>query len=207
MDQKKIDDAIDTLRDETTGGLVALSKKGPQGHDEEYLEAIRRMLFVRGVSDPATHVASHEGEMRGGLPAPGFGAIGGLIGGFVGYLIGTSPSLSFFDVITRGASLNGLNALLRPAAEYAFNFTLAGAVLGAAGGVAVAHLGTAEKQSRPSAVAAAICSHCGASHRPGTQFCGQCGKPLVSTCPKCGKAAPLNQRFCDGCGAGIGSAS
>lgn len=141
MDQNKIDDAINRLRDEATSGLVSLYRKGPQGHDEEYLEAIRRMLFARGVSDPTTYVANHVQEPRGGLPAPGFGAIGGLIGGFVGYLIGTSPPLSFFDVITRGASLNGLNVLLRPAAEYAFNFMLAGIVLGAAAGVVVAYFG------------------------------------------------------------------
>jgi hypothetical protein len=164
MDQHKIDDAIDTLRDETIRGLVALYRRGPRGHDEEYLEAIRRMLFARGVSDPATYVASHAQEQRDGSRAPRFGAIGGVIRGIVGYLVGTSPPLTFFDVITRGASLNGLNALLRPAAESAFNFMLAGVVLGAACGVVVAYFGAAEKQNRSSIAAAAVCGHCGASH-------------------------------------------
>jgi hypothetical protein len=61
-------------------------------------------------------------------PRPAIGGlVGGLVGAVVGCLLGTSPLLSFGDVLERGANLQGISALLRPAAEAASNWMIAGA--------------------------------------------------------------------------------
>jgi len=101
MDQhkNKINDAINALRDETTSGLVALYRRARRGMTRNTSKRSGRMLFARGVSDPATYVASHAQEPRAGSHTPGFGAIGVLIGGLVRYLLGTSTPLSFFGVV------------------------------------------------------------------------------------------------------------
>ncbi len=65
-----------------------------------------------------------------------FAGIGALVGGFVGFLMRPSVPLlgqiPFSDVVTRGANLQGLDALLlRNAAQQSFNDVLAGLIVGA----------------------------------------------------------------------------
>ncbi|SCC92942.1 conserved hypothetical protein [Thiomonas sp. X19] len=68
-----------------------------------------------------------------------FATLGALVGGFIGFLMRPSVpligQLPFRDVISRGADLQGLDAvLLRNVAQQSFNYVLAGAIVGAVGG-------------------------------------------------------------------------
>jgi hypothetical protein len=92
-------------------------------------------LLIRGYRAPRRGRYRHLDDPR---PAIG-GLVGGLVGAVVGYLLGTSPSLSFGDVLESGANLQGINALMRPAAEAASNWMLAGAIVGVVGGLIVAY--------------------------------------------------------------------
>ena len=128
-------------------------------------------------------------------------AIGGLVGAVVGYLLGTSPSLSLGDVLTRGANLQGFNALLRPAAEAASNWMIAGAIVGVVGGLIVIHLTSSRSSPAPTVETLPRCPNCGAQVSSGMEFCGKCGRSLaLTTCRKCGKPVPPNQEFCGACG-------
>lgn len=66
---------------------------------------------------------------------------GFFVGGFIGFLMRPSAflvgQLPFAVVITRGASLTGLDQLLRPTAETSFNQMTAAAVVGALAGLVV----------------------------------------------------------------------
>ena len=68
-----------------------------------------------------------------------FGALAGLAGGLVGFLLrpgGTIiPQLPFEMVITRGSNLQDLDSLLVPMAERSFNIMIAGTVVGVLIGV------------------------------------------------------------------------
>ncbi len=79
--------------------------------------------------------------------------VGLLVGGFVGFQLRPSAflvgQLPFETVITRGANLKGLDALLISTAQTSFNYMLAGAALGAACGLAVALLTSRRPASRP----------------------------------------------------------
>ena len=46
------------------------------------------------------------------------------------------------------------------------------------------------------------CPHCQAENREGAEFCGECGKPLISEiiCSNCGNSNPQGKKFCDKCG-------
>ena len=61
------------------------------------------------------------------------GGVGFVLGGFVGFLLRPSApfigQLSFVTVITRGATLSGLDRLLVPTAETSFNYMVSGALL------------------------------------------------------------------------------
>lgn len=67
--------------------------------------------------------------------------LGAAIGGFLGFLLRPSVpligQLPFDTVITRGASLTGLDVLLRGAAEASFNYMVVGVVVGALVGLAI----------------------------------------------------------------------
>lgn len=60
--------------------------------------------------------------------------LGVFISGFVGFLLRPSANLvgqlPFGVVITRGATLSGVDELFRGTAEISFNYMLAGAILG-----------------------------------------------------------------------------
>ena len=56
------------------------------------------------------------------------------------------------------------------------------------------------------------CKHCGYENRPGTRFCGKCGKPLTAdaeptynsseiTCSRCGYKNRIGTKYCASCGA------
>lgn len=129
-------------------------------------------------------------------------AIGGtVVGAGVGYLLSSSPLVSFDAVITRGTTLNGFDAVLRPAAEHAFNVMLAGGIVGVIGGVCGWKLLAVGNQSSPSSTTTALhCPFCSGLVTPDLQFCGHCGKSLSLTCQKCNSRLPLNQPFCSACG-------
>jgi len=83
-----------------------------------------------------------EAETRGGSRAIGLGLLGFMIGGTVGFLLRPSAmlvgQLPFGTVITRGASLQGLDMVLVGTAQTSFNVMLAGAIIGAVIGVITA---------------------------------------------------------------------
>lgn len=206
MDQKKINAAIDSIGNQPTEELVALYTNSTQGQGEEFREAIRRILAVRGVPDPTAYRPTPiQDSQASGLGGVGFAILGGMVGGLVGYLIGKPPLVSFGDVLSRGTTLTGLDALLRPAAESAFNWMLAGVVAGATAGLAIMYLKSPESALQSTAKthpSESDCAHCGARVPAGMQFCGKCGKPAAGArCPSCGKTLPPDQSFCGGCGA------
>jgi hypothetical protein len=71
------------------------------------------------------------------------GIVGFLIGGFVGFLARPSVflvgQLPFEYVISRGATLNGMDQLLVPLAQQSFNITLIGAIIGAIAGIVIGY--------------------------------------------------------------------
>jgi len=185
-------------------------------HLAERFEAIRQILIARGVKDRSVDLSAPEEQGPKGKDStrPGFAIVGGLIGGLVGYLLGSSSLVSFGDVLTRGATLRGLNALLRPAAEHAFNYMLAGVILGVVGGLVIAsltssrHTGNGDRIGQrgpdPRGEVLSSCPHCGSRVPVQMQFCGNCGKGLaVVICRQCGKAVPPPQQFCGACGTRI----
>lgn len=44
------------------------------------------------------------------------------------------------------------------------------------------------------------CANCGASLDKSSQFCNQCGSPVIKCCPKCNAQLPANSKFCPSCG-------
>jgi len=73
-------------------------------------------------------------------PVAGFGMVGLVIGAVIGFLVRPQAmlvgQLPFSTVITRGATLKGLEELLIPVARTSFNYLLVGAIIGAlVGGV------------------------------------------------------------------------
>lgn len=71
------------------------------------------------------------------------GILGFFIGGLVGYLLRPSAfligQLPFSTVITRGASLQGMDKLLVPMAQTSFNTMAIGGVIGGIAGVAISY--------------------------------------------------------------------
>ena len=72
------------------------------------------------------------------------GAAGALAGGILGYLMRPSAiligQLPFGAVITRGASLKGVDQILVPLAQKSFNIMMAGLIIGAAVGLVVGYI-------------------------------------------------------------------
>jgi ribosomal protein L40E len=161
---------------------------------QEEAEARQRAEARAGQVQPETAVST----------GTGFAILGGLAGATVGYLIGSPPNLPFMHVITRGTALHGLDGLLlRPSAEMAFNYMLAGAVVGILGGIVVAYLASnrSATESPKSQASQPRCSKCGADLPVGMSFCGKCGASVgVAVCEKCGKSVPADQDFCGSCG-------
>jgi hypothetical protein len=134
----------------------------------------------------------------------GSAVLGGLVGGLVGYLIATPEGLSFSDVITRGAWLQGFKLLLQPAAAAAFNWMLAGAIVGIVGGLVIASLMKKVEATRARVGVSVLCPHCGAEIAKDMEYCGQCGKQAVAApCRQCGTSVPSTERYCGKCGAKV----
>ncbi|HYA15402.1 MAG TPA: hypothetical protein VEF33_13790 [Syntrophales bacterium] len=76
-------------------------------------------------------------------PMIGIGIVGFLIGGIVGFLARPSAffvgQLPFEHVITRGASLKGVEQVMIPLAQRSFNITLMGAIIGAVAGIVIGY--------------------------------------------------------------------
>ena len=76
-------------------------------------------------------------------PMIGIGIVGFLIGGLVGFL--ARPSAFFLGqlplehVISRGATLKGMDQMLIPLAQRSFNITLIGAIIGAVAGIVIGY--------------------------------------------------------------------
>ena len=72
------------------------------------------------------------------------GILGLIAGGLIGYVMRPAApligQLPFKAVISRGASLQGLEQLLVPLAQRSFNSMLSGALLGIVAGILVTHL-------------------------------------------------------------------
>ena len=77
-------------------------------------------------------------------PMIGIGIAGFLIGGLFGFLARPSAffvgQLPFEHVITRGASLKGVEQVMIPLAQRSFNITLMGAIIGAVAGIVIGYL-------------------------------------------------------------------
>jgi hypothetical protein len=73
----------------------------------------------------------------------GFGFVGSLIGGFVGFLGRPAGILAvqvpFEHVITRGVNLKGMDQMLVPLAQQSFNIMLMGTILGAIVGIMIGY--------------------------------------------------------------------
>ena len=76
-------------------------------------------------------------------PMIGIGIVGFLIGGLVGFLARPSAfflgQLPFEHVISRGATLKGMDQMLVPLAQRSFNITLIGAIIGAVAGIVIGY--------------------------------------------------------------------
>jgi len=76
-------------------------------------------------------------------PMMGIGIVGFLIGGLVGFLARPSAfflgQLPFEHVISRGATLKGMDQMLVPLAQRSFNITLIGAIIGAVAGIVIGY--------------------------------------------------------------------
>lgn len=155
----------------------------------------------------------------------GLAILGFLSGGFIGFLLRPSSALvgqlPFAVVITRGAVLKGLDALLIPLAEQSFNSTLAGSIIGLLGGIIISYLivkGSVQepfntnqitKKERPSVK----CKNCGANLKATAKFCEECGatvtskSSLHSVCPECNSNLKAGASFCEECGCNISTGS
>jgi hypothetical protein len=73
----------------------------------------------------------------------GLGSAGFLVGGLIGFLLRPAAflvgQLPFEHVISRGASLKGMDQLLVPIAQQSFNTTLIGAIIGATAGIIIGY--------------------------------------------------------------------
>ena len=65
----------------------------------------------------------------------------------------------------------------------------------------------AASEAAKAAAAALICPGCGYQNPEGVKFCQECGAKLGSAaaCPSCGQANPPGTRFCGGCGQRLGA--
>ena len=76
-------------------------------------------------------------------PMMGVGIAGFLVGGLVGFLARPSAfflgQLPFEHVISRGATLKGMDQMLIPLAQRSFNITLIGAIIGAVAGIVIGY--------------------------------------------------------------------
>jgi hypothetical protein len=120
MDNVIVGSVRRSKQNKLTDELVELYKERSSSYSEEFFEAIRQILVERGVSDSALDLSPPQTRQQTGPASQasrvshghaGFAVVGGLAGGFVGYLVGTSPMLSFGDVLTRGALLERINGL------------------------------------------------------------------------------------------------
>ncbi len=71
------------------------------------------------------------------------GTVGFFIGSFIGFLARPSAflvgQLPFEHVISRGASLKGMDQILVPIAQRSFNTLLIGAIIGAIAGIVIGY--------------------------------------------------------------------
>jgi len=118
-----------------------------------------------------------------------------VLGTFLGFFFRPSVplvgQLPLGVVLTRGATLNGLDILLRSTAEQSFNYLLVGGVVGAVlmaganvmltsqsrGGTPAVPLHTNVSAAPPptGATANTFCTQCGSMLSPAVLFCGSCG--------------------------------
>lgn len=193
---------------EPTDKILSFYQERPQGYSASFFETIRQILVNRGVVGLADEEARAEplqyAKQEAGAPIV---LIGGLIGAFVGYLFASSPLLSIGAILTRGMFLDGIDLMLRPAAEHAFNVIAACGLIGAAaaGGVGmVISNQTPIGGAKPELSELRTCSNCGAGIPLEMKFCGKCGNsPTNKVCSRCAKPVPYQQSFCGGCGTPI----
>ncbi len=181
------------------------------GYSEGDRDAMREILLERHVEipEPEAQDPNPKGPLSpaksDGSQIAAFTITGALVGCLAGYLLGTPPSLPFEVVITRGADLKGFDTLMRPAAEAAFNWMLAGGALGLFAGFGLGSL-LDNRSPHASKETSLPCPDCGAAVPSGMEFCGKCGKSVSpEVCVKCGKPVPADQSFCGGCGTRVRS--
>ena len=116
-------------------------------------------------------------------------------GAIVGFLL--RPSITLVGqlplgvVLTRGATLKGLDVMLKPFAETSFNYIIVGALIGLGAGIAISRIGRSTPQA-PSTITSIseatdhpvvgdvfrYCSKCGAALTASANFCGSCGNKV-----------------------------
>jgi len=83
-------------------------------------------------------------DTNNGSRSIGFGLVGLVLGGVIGFLLRPSAmlvgQLPFETVISRGENLQGLDKLLVPIAQTSFNVMVAGAIIGTAVGIVLPRL-------------------------------------------------------------------
>lgn len=190
---------------EPTDKILAFYQERPRGYSDSFFEAVRQILIDRGVVVPASEEAQAEPlQYAKHQTAAPVVLIGGFIGAFAGYLFSASPLLSIGTILTRGMFLNGIDLVLRPAAEHAFNVVAACGLVGAAAAGGIGMLISNQTPPHDGNPELRTCPHCGAGMLPHVNFCGKCGKsPTACVCSKCGKPVPYQQSFCGNCGTPI----
>lgn len=152
-------------------------------HLKEYLEN-----KARGVSTVI------QGSKSKAVP---YGIFGFLLGCTIGFLFRPSVfllgQLPFLTVLTRGAGLKGMDAILIPTAQTSFNYMLVAGILGAILGGMIGNV--LNNKTGPAGDARSEAQSIQTGSEAGARgFCGYCGAGLPEEsifCPKCGKKAQV----------------
>jgi len=132
-----------------------------------------------------------------------FALAGLFVGVFLAFLLRPSAplvgQLPFSVVITRGATLTGLDEMLKPMAARSFNITIGGAILGSIVGILIARGIGVSNQRQPTGPGTGTLTHHPEIREE--RECPHCAEPILvkaKVCKHCGRdaspaEAPANQ--------------
>ncbi|MEA3202067.1 MAG: hypothetical protein QOE90_3495 [Thermoplasmata archaeon] len=138
---------------QTAAESQGTTKKAPDADPVRELQArlVRGEISEDEYARKRLLLDAQPGERAGWKEVVPWSLFLGLVGAFLGFLVrpsaGVLGQLPFDVVITRGATLQGLDTILRGTAEKSFNIMLAGLVIGLLLGAAVPSLQRALRRS------------------------------------------------------------